>query len=72
MVSKLFNFEKSAVTCRKIKYQQSTDTLRIPEKYRKCRYAKISQLLKAGQFCRYVGDIKSLEFPPKSGHKVKA
>jgi hypothetical protein len=29
--------------------------MRIPEKYRKCRYAKISQLLEAGQFCRYVG-----------------
>jgi hypothetical protein len=31
------------------------DTLRIPEKYQKYRYAKISQLLEAGQFCRYVG-----------------
>ena len=25
------------------------------------RYAKISQLLEAGQFCRYVGDITLLE-----------
>ena len=31
--------------------------LRIPEKYQNYRYARISQLLKAGQFCRYVGDI---------------
>jgi hypothetical protein len=32
--------------------------LRIPEKYQKYRYAKISQLLDAGQFCRYVGGIQ--------------
>jgi len=32
--------------------------LRIPEKCQKYRYTKISQLLKAGQFCRYVGEIK--------------
>jgi hypothetical protein len=42
----------------KPKYLSNTDTLRIPEKYRKCRYAKISQLLEAGQFCRFVGDIR--------------
>jgi hypothetical protein len=32
------------------------DLLRIPEKCQNYRYAEISQLLEAGQFCRYVGD----------------
>ena len=40
-----------------IKGSESGDILRIPEKQRKCRYAKISQILEAGQFCRYVGDL---------------
>jgi len=39
------------------------DILRIPEKYQKYRYAKISQLLETGQFCRYVYSIWTFENP---------
>jgi hypothetical protein len=35
----------------------SGDILRETQISQFCRYAKISQLLKVGQFCRYVGDI---------------
>jgi hypothetical protein len=45
----------------KTKYHETTDILRIPEKYQKYRYAKISQLLETGQFCRYVGSISNFE-----------
>jgi hypothetical protein len=45
----------------KIRILETGDLLRIPEKYQKYRYAKISQLLEAGQFCRYVGDIFNFE-----------
>jgi hypothetical protein len=41
----------------KTKYQLVACILRIPEKHQKYRYPKISQLLEAGQFCRYVGEI---------------
>jgi hypothetical protein len=37
--------------CRKTKYHESTDILRIPEKGRKCRYANISH---------YFYDLKNL------------
>jgi hypothetical protein len=30
----------------------------MSEKYRKYGYVKISQLLEADQFCRYVGEIR--------------
>jgi hypothetical protein len=46
-----------SVNTGKCQENSSTDILRIPEKCRKCRYAKISQFLEAGQFCRYVGGI---------------
>jgi len=35
--------------------------MRIHEICQNCRYAKISQLLEAGQFCRYVGDTSGFE-----------
>ena len=40
----------------KTKYQPSKDILRETQISQFYRYAKISQLLEAGQFCRYVGD----------------
>jgi hypothetical protein len=45
---------------------ESGDILRIPEKYQKYRYTKISQFLEAGQFCRYVGAIKGFRISNKS------
>jgi hypothetical protein len=36
-------------------------SLRIPERCQKCRYAKISQHFKASQFCRYVEEISNYE-----------
>ncbi|MDH3723970.1 MAG: hypothetical protein OER74_20920, partial [Desulfobacteraceae bacterium] len=41
----------------KTKYHPSTDILRETQVSQFYRYAKISQLLEAGQFCRYVGVI---------------
>jgi hypothetical protein len=52
---------ESADIIQKTKYQPVACILRIPEKYQKYRYAKISQLLWAGQFCRYVGDINGFK-----------
>ena len=46
---------------RAVQLVQSADILRIPEKYKKYSYAKISQLLEAGQFCRYVGGTTGLQ-----------
>jgi len=43
----------------KTKYQAIQCILRVSQLYQNCIYAKISQLLEAGQFCRYVGDIAS-------------
>jgi hypothetical protein len=43
-----------------MRFFEPGDILRIPEKHQKYRYAKISQLLEAGQFCRYVGDNTTL------------
>jgi hypothetical protein len=48
--------------------------LRIPEKYQKYRYAKISQHFEAGQFYRYVGEIATFGRPvllPKNGRNQK-
>jgi hypothetical protein len=52
---------KVAFNLGKPKNNRTFDLLRIPEKYRKYRYANISQLLEAGQFCRYVGVIKGFK-----------
>jgi len=49
---------KVAITYQKTKYQPTTDTLRVFEKYRNCRYANISQLFGGVQKYGYVGDIK--------------
>ena len=46
----------------KTKYHQSTDILRETQISQFCRYAKISQPLEAGQFCRYVGDTTGFSF----------
>jgi hypothetical protein len=50
--------QAAKIPFQKTKYHLSTDILRIPEKYQKYRYAKISQLIEAGQFCRYVGEYQ--------------
>jgi hypothetical protein len=45
----------------KMRIVETGDILRETQVSQFYRYAKISQLLEAGQFCRYVGDITLLE-----------
>jgi hypothetical protein len=57
-----------ADTLPKTKYHPSTDILRIPEKYRKYRYAKKTQISLDPKKYRYVGVITTF----RNTNKLKA